>query len=119
MIVDEFNVILDDTLDTVDKVMRAKRREYAGDHDVLHNFKNASFQFPMGAGDSPGMALLGMARKHWTSIYDIVAGNTPATREIIAEKIGDAINYLILLKAWLLERHSKQARDISPLEIAQ
>jgi len=119
MKVDEFNAILDNTLNLINTTMRAKRGEYATDRDVLHNFKNAHKQFPMGSDDSPGQALMGMARKHWTSIYDITTGVTPATPAVIDEKFGDALCYLILQKAWLLEQMGTASRDSSPLEVAQ
>ena len=57
-------------------------------------------------GQSPEKALVGMLAKHLVSILDIVDAipkqiPTPA---LVEEKIGDAVNYLILLEALLKER---------------
>jgi hypothetical protein len=48
--------------------------------------------------------------KHLVSIKDIVSDNVPITDQLVSEKIGDVINYLILLEAMLnqrCERHCK------------
>lgn len=49
-----------------------------------------------------------MLVKHWVSIEDVVIderlSSAPPDHAMIDEKIGDAINYLILLEAVLKER---------------
>ena len=66
---------------------------------------------------SPEKALLGMKTKHTVSILDIVddldTGNLPSG-ELLCEKIGDELNYLILLKALILERICKGHTDTPP-----
>ena len=60
-------------------------------------------------GCTPEKALVGMWTKHIISILDIVDGieaKAPADA-VIEEKIGDAVNYLILLEAMLKERNQK------------
>ena len=59
---------------------------------------------------SPETALIGMWTKHVVSIMDIcdnIENKVPPV-EIIEEKIGDAINYLILLEAMLKDRVSPE-----------
>jgi hypothetical protein len=47
-----------------------------------------------------------MMAKHWVSVLDIIdklVTNNYVSGELIDEKIGDSINYLILLEAMLIE----------------
>ena len=55
---------------------------------------------------TPEKALVGMWTKHIISILDIVDGldKKLVPVEMIEEKIGDAVNYLILLEAMLKDR---------------
>lgn len=102
----EFDAILSARLDKIKSVLASKGAEYASDKDRLHNFKRAASDFPSSGIDGPADALLGMMRKHWVSIADLVdrkATNGEVGRAAIDEKIGDAINYLILLEAILVE----------------
>lgn len=99
MKLDRFNQILDDTLGQMRKVMTAKREEYAGDYDVLRNFKESAYM----EGNTPEDALRGMLLKHWTSIRDLCREEKPDLAKV-EEKLGDAQNYLVLLKALLIER---------------
>lgn len=78
-----------------------KGHEYAIDSDRMHNFKvAASFQ-----GETPKGALGGMLAKHIVSIFDMIRSDTESPMEKWDEKIGDAMNYLFLLKALVLEEH--------------
>lgn len=98
-----FDIVLENTLKQCRDVMGSKSTEYARGSDKLHNFKRAAGVL----GVSPEKALLGFKAKHTVSIMDILddldAGKLPSV-ELLAEKIGDEINYLILLKACILER---------------
>jgi hypothetical protein len=107
---DEFGVILEQRIVDMRRVLETKAGEYASSSDRLHNFKTAAQLFPRnphGHGESPQEALLGMMRKHWVSIADMVSGtahNIVYSDGLIDEKIGDAVNYLILLEAILKEK---------------
>jgi len=98
-----FNNVLDETLTTTRQVLTAKQVEYSRGKDKGHNFKRAAGVL----GVTPEKALLGFKTKHTVSILDIIddldIGKLP-TRELLTEKIGDEINYLILLKALIMER---------------
>ncbi len=80
-----------------------KNVEYTRNNDKLHNLKAAAKMI----GTSPERALLGMWSKHLVSIVDIVndldKGTLPE-EAILAEKITDSINYLLLLEGLLAER---------------
>lgn len=99
-----FDRIVEARVMKISEVLASKAKEYAKE-DRLHNFKAAARRMNC----TPERALLGMMEKHAVSIMDIVddldQGITP-TVSLLQEKIGDHINYLILLEALLLERVS-------------
>lgn len=107
-----FQEVLDNRLKLTSEVLSSKAEEYASDKDRMHNFKKAAR-----LGEcSPERALLGMMMKHIVSVLDLVDRTDDvgpneirkcATKEYIEEKIGDSINYLILLEAMLKERFVK------------
>ena len=96
-----FNEVLENTINKCLKTLGYKASEYATE-DRLHNFKvAASVQ-----NCTPITALAGMMAKHTVSVYDLIQRqeqgfNIP--RERWDEKIGDSINYLILLTALVEE----------------
>lgn len=99
------------------EVLASKNAEYSDGVDKLHNFKVAGRK----RNKSPEEALMGMFIKHMVSIDDVVdkierefqiTGFHPIkkikrfiTKKLLEEKIGDAINYLILLEALIKERY--------------
>ena len=100
----QFDSILVDQIESIRRVLASKRAEYAPtDDDRLHNFRKAAAL----TGQSLAGAAWGMAMKHIVSVADIVEQadkGKVASREMLDEKIGDAINYLILIKACLIEQ---------------
>lgn len=94
----DFDVLLVSRLQKIAKTLASKGKEY-GDEDRLHNFKDAAIII----GESVAEAWRGMFVKHYVSVNDMIEGRLPVTRHYIDEKIGDAINYLILLEAILTE----------------
>jgi hypothetical protein len=100
----KFNEILGSRISKITEVLGKKAAEYARG-DRLHNFKAAA---RMG-NTTPEDALLGMWRKHLISVFDIIEDTKKGidpTEYLIDEKIGDSINYLILLEALMRERIS-------------
>ena len=94
----KFNELLNARLKSSKRVLGSKAKEYAKG-DRLYNFKRAAEILRK----SPEDALLGMFMKHLVSVIDLVEGTLEASDHMIDEKIGDAINYLILLEAVLKE----------------
>jgi hypothetical protein len=110
----KFNEILDNRIKLMQSVLASKEKEYAENNDRLHNFNRAASML----GVSRESALIGMWTKHIISILDIVnkfdvirlvpkekrktIHNLPSVA-MIEEKIGDAINYLVLLEAMMKE----------------
>lgn len=99
----QFNEILDARLTAIKSTLGNKAKEYAiGDR--LYNFKRAAEI----ARVTPQRALLGMIMKHIVSVIDLVEGSVPNKRATIDEKIGDTINYLILLEAIFAEQRGEK-----------
>lgn len=96
-----FNSIVNNRIRRIKTVLATKAKEYARE-DRLHNFKRAGVI----AGLTPEAALMGMFLKHIVSILDMVdtIEAQPQSLGTWDEKIGDAINYLILLEALTFER---------------
>lgn len=106
----EFDKVVAVRIERIKKSLQSKGKEYALTSDRLKNFKSASLLL----SQSPEKALLGYLTKHIVSIYDMVEYDTDinsldgllslSSLAQFNEKIGDAINYLILLEALLIER---------------
>jgi hypothetical protein len=101
-----FNQVLADQIDRINEILGSKAGEYADDADRLHNFKaSASLQ-----GITPIEALRGKMAKHTISIYDMIASKKAYPVEKWDEKITDHINYLILLRALVVEEDEEDAK---------
>lgn len=96
---EQFNAIVADRKAAISGTLQRKAAEYAS-QDRLYNFKRAA-EFMR---TTPEKALLGMLSKHFVSVLDLIEERIPATKAMIDEKVGDAINYLILLEALLKEK---------------
>lgn len=96
---EDFEVLLQSRVEQIQSVLGNKAKEYAQDDDRLYNFKIAART----KGETPEKALWGMAVKHLVSVMDLVDGKLESTPPMVDEKVGDMINYLILLEAILKE----------------
>lgn len=107
----EFNDLVERRLIMTREVMASKNKEYATVEDSLHNFKKAA---GYGAKDeTPQQALWGMLKKHLVSIHDLIESRSEhISKQIIDEKIGDIINYFILLEA-LFEEDGRKIPGLS------
>ena len=97
----EFNDLMETRFEKTRAVLAKKAAEYARG-DRLSNFKRAS----VAMGCTPKQALSGMWMKHVVSIIDLVNDEEEsryASLETWDEKLGDAINYLILLEGLVKE----------------
>lgn len=104
----EFEAIFERQVEQSRETLIAKALEYVDVDDRLHNFNVAAiFQ-----GITPEEALLGMATKHFVSISDMVRKGEAYPAEYWNEKIGDAINYLILLRAVAFEAEAKRNSNV-------
>lgn len=91
------------TVQTSTDLLLRKNASYNPDRDVLASFRRAAAI----TGSTPEQALGGMLSKHVVSIYDLLEKQGPDMDripvEVWDEKILDVINYMILLRAILLE----------------
>lgn len=95
----QFEKLLNRRIESIRKTLESKGKEYAT-ADRLYNFKRASEI----SQTTPEKALFGMLNKHLVSVIDLIEGRLKNESSIVEEKIGDAINYLILLEAILEEQ---------------
>lgn len=98
----QFDELVNDRMAWCRETLCAKGEEYSRDGDRLWNFKVAGRKL----GCHPAQALAGMMTKHVVSVDDIIDGLAKGVvppRELVAEKIGDSINYLLLLEGLIEE----------------
>lgn len=99
----KLNDVINERLEKCFALLGVKAKEYATD-DRLHNFKIAAQL----QNCTPITALAGMMAKHTVSVYDLIRDNENGADiplEMWDEKIGDSINYLLLLTGLIIEQH--------------
>lgn len=105
---EQFESILSARLEAIRGTLGSKAKEYAiGDR--LYNFKRAA---EIGR-TTPAKALCGMMMKHIVSVIDLIEGSTEPTEHMVNEKVGDAINYLILLEAVFKEKPEQKQPELT------
>ena len=99
----DFQRVLTQRLQKIEQTLGQKAKEYAVKGDKLHNF-NVGARI---TGQIREKVLWGFALKHYISFLDILdnveKGKLP-TEEMVDQKIGDLINYLVLVEASLKDR---------------
>lgn len=103
-----FNQIVANRLREIKSVLASKGNEY-GSIDRLHNFKTAARI----NDETPLQSAWGMATKHLVCVMDMVKGDTPITPYMVDEKVGDMINYLIIMEAIMIEEMERNGTDAS------
>ena len=101
----KFNEIVKNRIDLINSVLVSKGKEYANDDDRFINFRDGARM----TRSSPEEVLWFYMTKHTVSVKKIIdeVDSNLASKELIQEKIGDMINYLILLEGMLYERHKE------------
>lgn len=95
----EFNEVAAEQIEYCKHLLGIKGNEYDADSDDrLHAFKVAAALLDC----TPEQALAGMLVKHTVSVYDMCVGGVYSLDKW-TEKITDSINYLLLLKAIVVE----------------
>ena len=98
-----FKKVLSQTLKSIENTLGLKSEEYVRNKDAMHNFNTGAKM----TGLIREKVIAGFALKHQISIIDMrndIENGVIPTEELVNEKFGDAINYLILEKASILER---------------
>lgn len=110
MDVTDFETVFARQIEQSKNTLVGKAKEYADDTDRLHNFKVAAAM----AQNTPKQACWGLVVKHLTSLSDMVKSDDIYPVAVWDEKIGDSINYLILLRALEFEADNEPASSIGP-----
>jgi hypothetical protein len=107
MTTEAFNRVLNERIKKMTAILGEKAKEYARG-DRLSNFKKAAMMMDT----TPENACRGMWAKHVISICDLINDSDAGKDVPMAmwqEKIGDAINYLVLLEALVIELGARNA----------
>lgn len=101
---EDFKTIVEGCIANINSVLANKSREYSSKDNKLHNFDKAK---DLMRCKTKEYALLGMLNKHLVSVIDMIVkyeqeGILPSAK-LVNEKIGDSINYFVLLKACFME----------------
>lgn len=92
---EEFNISVNNTLKRCENTLIKKNKEYAPNDDPLNNFKEGAEM----SGLSMEQVLFMYCLKHLVSLRDIVFKKVDSDTEMLREKTGDIINYMVLLNA--------------------
>lgn len=103
---EEFEEVFELVTSMSRSVLIEKAKEYATDTDRLSNFKQSAVLIH----GTPEQALWGFVTKHLIALSDMVKSGKDFTDAQWDEKIGDTINYMILLKALTVEK--KPTRNV-------
>ena len=94
-----FNEIVSDQMAHCREVLKVKGDEYVFGTDRLEHFKSSGAT----QGISPEQALWGMVAKHLVSLSYMCQAENNFNDKVWREKITDTMNYMILLRALILE----------------
>lgn len=96
---EEFNLVVEETVNSLKELLRVKGGEYAGSEDRLANFKRGAAL----TGVTPLQVAFIYASKHYDGIASYVKDPTRESSEPIEGRFDDLINYCILMKAVVRE----------------
>ena len=97
----QFEIVLQERIKKIQETLVEKAKQYQRNDDRYHNFRKAAAS----TGKPPEQCLWGFCLKHIVALDDYI-NDLPDKRmpqEQWDEKIGDIINYLILLEAMTKE----------------
>ncbi len=97
---DDFEFLVGFRFEKCKETLLKKAKEYATEDERLANFKRGASLL----NTTPAKIAMGYGLKHLISVIDMVEGRLPITEELIDEKFGDALNYLVLLEACLKDQ---------------
>jgi hypothetical protein len=101
MIKENFDILVNKRLAECKKVLAAKTDTYASEEDRLHNFKLGAIL----VRQTPAQYALELATKHIVAIADKIVNKEVMTPAFVTEKIGDTINYMLLIEALNKEKN--------------
>lgn len=95
---EQFDQIVENRIELIRSVLLQKRKEYANQTNPFSNFHRA---IGISNHNTPQKVAWEYMTKHLQSLKDILSNEVPFTKETVEEKIGDIINYLILIEGML------------------
>lgn len=104
---EDFNILLKERINDIEQKLVNKREEYATGEDVFSAFKKAT---GISFHDCPEQLAWEYMTKHLQSIKDMIQHvaidgyNGYPDKDLLREKFGDAINYLLLIELMMVER---------------
>lgn len=104
----EFEDVVNKTIDACRDLLLSKNAAYNVDLDKLGTFKKAA----VFEGITPEKALWGMHVKHLVSVSDMISSEEAYSMATWDEKIQDAINYFLLLRALLIDTSLQSTTDV-------
>lgn len=114
---EKLNKVISEQFVICDELLGKKAQEYAP-VDRLHNFRVAAEMQNIGLAS----ALAGMMAKHTVSLYDLIERTEKGEifgSDIWVEKITDHMNYLLLLKAILVEEWDRPVKKVNVIHIPE
>lgn len=112
---EQFKVYLDEMLEHCLGLLVSKNKEYARNGDKIWNFRRAA----QIENTVPEKALRGMMTKHVVSVYDMIDDLAIGVKHPVEkwrEKLGDFINYLILVWALVREAEDRSEKEDNPVD---
>lgn len=100
----DFESVLDRRISLIRNTLLQKAKEYATRDDRLNNFRRLAEMQRV----SMARAAWGLVGKQIVSVQDMIESGDTFSREEWDEKIGDVINYMILIEAIVAEENRKQ-----------
>ena len=113
---EDFNKIVEDRIALVRSTLTAKGEEYTSNEDVFEAFYTMASGLSLHSDSKE--VLWELLVKHLYSIRKMVTSKDMPTKSTVKEKIGDAINYLILLEGIFNEDIDTNSDILGSLEKA-
>ena len=107
-----FDEVVDEVCKQITYTLKIKAKEYRRNNNPFHNFDMGTQR----SGLIREKVLDGMLLKHEISIADItndLVDNKLPTKELLDEKFGDNIIYLIIKKASIIDKIEEYEENIS------
>ena len=113
---ESFNKIVEDRIALVRSTLTSKGEEYTSNEDVFEAFNTMASGLSFHSDSK--QVLWELLVKHLYSIRKMITTNNMPSKELVKEKIGDAVNYLILLEGIFNEDIDNTESIIASLERA-
>lgn len=104
---EDFSSRVEKRIDIIRQSLLRKHKEYAADDNVFKNFEEAAEGISLHSSSEE--VLWSYMTKHLVSLKGIVTEGG-AKPQVVSEKIGDVINYLILLEAMLNKNDDRECK---------